>query len=180
MSGVAQVILHESFSKFPFYYNDIAILTLSKPLNYDDNTQAIPLIPRPLQYEEEAYVSGWGDSSNAHQRIANLKAMKITIKNGFLYWLLRRSSGIISAVTSNAEGICNGDSGGPLTVQGYLAGIISSTFHQKCDIPEALMFFTSIEYHKEWIEQNVKIKGFINGVINKSNNSLSTTDTMFY
>lgn len=133
-------------------------LYLSKPLVYNKNTREIPLISRPLQAEEEAYISGWGVQDNKGTMPKFLKALRVQVFEGFLCKLLNKLVGSVCVVTSIPGGMCFGDFGGPLTVQGQLAGIASFSFRKECDTPESRMLYTSVFDYKDWIEQKIGVQ----------------------
>lgn len=157
LSKVSHVIIHEDFDGEPPYnVNDIAILVLSEPLKFDNNTQKILLISREVKNGEEAYVSGWGVTDNNRQQSETLKALRVHVGRGFGCWLLGLLADTICVKTPNAEGICFGDSGGPLTIQGYLAGVASFITGSKCGTDESPMFYMSIPDFKDWIEEKIE------------------------
>ena len=68
------------------------------------------------------------------------------------YWngLNTVNDGHICVGEINSAGACNGDSGGPLAVDGFLVGVTSWGFWG-C-FPLRPSVYTSIEYFRDWID----------------------------
>lgn len=58
----------------------------------------------------------------------------------------------VCTIGAVGEGVCMGDSGGPLELDGKLAGVVS--FGRPCAIGHADVF-TSVQYFKDWIEKAI-------------------------
>lgn len=161
VSQVSRIITHEKYfytnTDQEFDANDIAILVLQKPLDYDDYTQEIPLISRDIRKGEEAHASGWGytkpDSESFSDR---LKALRLRVDDDALCQFWDLSEKKICARSGSEDGTCFGDSGGPLTVEGQLAGTVTGTPSTGCGIFNDTLIFTSVFHHKVWIEKNLK------------------------
>lgn len=170
LSTVSQVIPHEEFfhnlrhEDDPWadslgllnLAHDIAILALSKPLIYDNNTREISLLARPLEeYNVDAYISGWGVYQKwPDKETETLRAYKIRA-HGEQYCPYRTvTERTICADTGTHVGTCYGDTGGPLTVEEHLAGIVSN-IPDNCGNRYGRMYFTSIWQHKDWIEKKI-------------------------
>lgn len=160
LSEVSQIILHEHFlhkSKPTYVANDIAILVLNEPLNYNENTQQILLMSRPIKFAEEAYVSGWGRVSPISRKTSrNLKALRLQVDNedSCMIWDLLETK--ICGRTGNTNGACHGDSGGALMIQGLLAGIVTGSPSNVCGHPIEPMVFTSVMHHRDWIQRKIE------------------------
>jgi secreted trypsin-like serine protease len=62
-STSSDLVLHEGYD-IDTLSNDIGLIKLSKPLQFDENTAAISLSSEPLSEDEEVTVSGWGLTSD--------------------------------------------------------------------------------------------------------------------
>lgn len=159
VSKVSQLISHEDYEHEDdpeYVVNDIAILVLDKPLTYNEATQNITLISRPTEEGEEAYVSGWGRTrKNVPGQSKTLKALRLNVTKDALCMYSDLSEKKICGVSGNTDSACNGDSGGPLAVQGYLAGIASTNPSQGCGNLDEITVFTSVWHHKNWIEKQI-------------------------
>lgn len=161
LSNVSQIIIHEYF-RYDFGYPgwiayDVAILVLQEPLKYNEKTKAIPLITRDIQDGEDVYVSGWGFTRLYSDPSEKLKALRLRTDDEVWcrYWDPLEKK--ICARTGGFTSTCYGDSGGPLTTQGQLVGILSGSPSGDCANPRTPSIFTSVLYHKAWIEKNIRI-----------------------
>lgn len=154
VSRVSQVIIHERYSadatSSEMY--DIAILVLQNPLKYNSYTRGIPLASRYPKSGDKLIVSGWGctDFDGGHVQ-SNLRATRIEVT----YNEHGCSSGakIVCAKSTSGSSTCNGDSGGPLAIDGELVGIVSG---RKLGFVwfsgfTRLNFATSVAYFRDWI-----------------------------
>lgn len=159
MSHVSQIITHKNFQlreNPSFLANDIAIIELGESLNFDNNTEKIPLISRPVKSGEYGIASGWGGVDDDYRLSENLKVLGLTVdveESCKMYDPLERK---ICGRTLNRAGTCYGDSGGPLEIEEQLAGIASSSLGDKCGVPGQPSIFTDVFYHRDWIEKKIR------------------------
>jgi len=139
--GVRHAI--KSFEKHPNYNaqtidKDVAIITLKKPIDLGDRARAVCLpksesVPK-LTSGQKMTVSGWGKLSGSSNGPDVLHAVKIpymTNKQCKKVWgssMITKNMLCAGAEDGSANGLssCNGDSGGPLTVNNKtIVGVVS-------------------------------------------------------
>lgn len=158
LSNVSRIISHENFQfiEDPFFLaNDIAIVELREPLNLDTSSQEIPLILRPVKSGEHAIASGWGYVDNDYHISETLKVLSLTVDDEDSCKMFDPLEKKICGRTLSRAGMCYGDSGGPLRIEGQLAGIASSIPVDECGDPNQPSIFTDVFYHKDWIERKI-------------------------
>jgi len=170
---VEKIIKHPKWNPFDSYGNDIALLKLANPVDYDLN-----IIPICLPHDdnkfvgENAWVKGWGrlyeggpsptvlqevslpiiTNDKCKDLIFHLGPSFISIIEDFNYTV---PNTMICAGGQGGKSSCNGDSGGPMVVQdedqGYiLSGIVS---WGECGDFTA---FTRVSEFRDWISQYVQ------------------------
>lgn len=163
---------------FTYSVNDIALIKLTKPLEYSRKVLPIALASYKRCANALGVSSGWG-RTNANKPVVSqfLKQVELPFVD---YWQCLAiypnylTDGMICA--GPAEGgksrmyfcsircrewkvkillvlACNGDSGGPLVEDDELIGINSWTWG--CAIPGKPAVFTDVFYFKDWIERTM-------------------------
>ncbi|KAH0817042.1 hypothetical protein GEV33_005750 [Tenebrio molitor] len=160
---IYDMIVHEGFNSSTLE-NDIALIALSRPLKFDDNTKAVTLGTEFIGPNFLLTVSGWGTTHDdetdlsqvlliTHSRvIANSKCQEYyppgTIVDGMLCTMSSRG-----AIT----GTCHGDSGGPAVIDDDTnpvhVGIISFFSAQGCETTRPYGY-TRTAYYRDWIKTN--------------------------
>ncbi|XP_071452155.1 brachyurin-like [Hetaerina americana] len=149
--------------------NDISLLRLPNQVSFTDYVNFIALPPRSMQSDDlvgdEVTVSGWGkpsDSSPGISQMLNYVSMKVMSNEE----CANTFGDIITPTklctdTTGGHSSCNGDSGGPLILQGqdgrYVeVGIVSFGASAGCEqgYPDA---FTRVTSYLDWIETNTQI-----------------------
>ncbi|KAF2885177.1 hypothetical protein ILUMI_20995 [Ignelater luminosus] len=139
--------------------NDVCVVTLSSNIKLDGTTtKAIQLYQGNDSLEgEEAIVSGWGrpsDSSGAISPVLRHASDKVIsnkeCKESFN--IVRDST--ICMNGKNGRSACNGDSGGPLTVNGEEVGVVSFGSAWGCAIgfPSA---YARVSVFRDWINSKL-------------------------
>ncbi|EDW51740.1 trypsin alpha [Drosophila sechellia] len=142
---VAAIKIHENFERLE---NDIAIVLLSKPLEFTNQVQPIPLATTNPSPGSTAFVSGWGTTSyESHP--THLQGVNLYIQWPY-YCGLTEQSRICAG--SYGRTACNGDSGGPLVVGQQLVGVVSGG-SEDCTYSA---LYTSVPYFREWILNAIK------------------------
>jgi len=159
-------VLHEGYNGATIQ-NDIGIIKLKTPIEFNENAQAIRLCQNKPIANRDVVNTGWG---NAHpqggtpvilpdllQKVT-LKAMSnLVCRSSYPLVLKDYMVCAIGAEEDGPSGACNGDSGGPLVhlaigAPDYcLAGIVSFG-RQPCG--NAPSVYTSVPSFLDWISQN--------------------------
>lgn len=152
------------------YDNDIAIVVLSRPVNFNENVRPICIWTKTSNYEDmierNGIVSGWGLTEHGMESIATAKFVKIpVIKDGTC---LRKDSRLTIFTSENTfcagkenikNGPCKGDSGSAFISEigskSYLRGVVSvgiwSLEKQNCDLT-FFSVFTDVAKYTSWIQ----------------------------
>ncbi|KAJ8683975.1 hypothetical protein QAD02_019767 [Eretmocerus hayati] len=165
--GATKIIQHEDYNPDDSYANDIALIKLDSPLTY---TELIKPVPLPDSHEKipaksVAVVSGWGllggdipflpeHLQKAQIWIANQDyCQKVMKELGYKV----TSTQICANDPSNRRGQCNGDSGGPLTVNGTLTGIVSWSYKDPyCASTKYPGVYTRVPEFIDWIKKHAE------------------------
>ncbi|NP_001166071.1 serine protease 133 precursor [Nasonia vitripennis] len=129
---VKSVLVHPGYTgASTTYLNDIAIVTLREPIDFNQYQKAINLPTQDVHYRQasSAVVTGWGSTRSGSQdtpinlQKAPMRLMTSTQCQRQLPFNLRNSQ--VCAIQRHGVGVCTGDSGGPLAVNGELVGVAS-------------------------------------------------------
>lgn len=151
---IEEMILHSMFNPNRAT-NDIALLKVSKDIEFNEFVQPIPYATKEVATPgHKAVVTGWGRLEvwgvipNALQEI-ELKVLDKEVCKQYEPLVIDSH---ICTLTKTGEGVCNGDSGGPLVIDNVLAGIVS--FGAPCakGRPDV---YTSVAAFKDWIESHM-------------------------
>jgi len=160
--NVDYFIAHEDYIRYPCCSNDIAVIKVSKSI---DLSQYTPVC-LPGMNEDftgfQATATGWGVESyteDGHPQHPDvLQEVSLTIKKPDAEDCGLMENGKLCVSGSDAN-ICNGDSGGPLTVERNgrhtLVGITSSTY-EPCD-GKSPSHFANVSYYRDWIKEKTCI-----------------------
>lgn len=155
---VEQIITHKDYNPRDAWKNDIALLKLKEPIVMTDEIKAIPLPHHNAVFKpnQKAVVSGWGrllfnGPTPDHLQRADLVIADQTycVKKYAEFGLNVHDSQICAYDPKVMRGSCNGDSGGPLTVNGVLVGLVSwANGCAKTDYPTV---YTRVPDFLDWI-----------------------------
>jgi len=165
---VSMIIKHESFNPDTLE-NDIALLKLQKKVDLSKFTPACiqPNVDSSL-VGQTAWVYGWGNTEYEGQPSVTLQEIAIPIVSTEACKSVYGSNikpGMICS-GGDVKGACNGDSGGPMTVeqgsrqQHFLVGAVS--FGYKCAEPGYYSVFAEVGYYKTWMDAKFAANGGIN------------------
>ncbi|EFN89213.1 Chymotrypsin-1 [Harpegnathos saltator] len=137
--------------------NDIAIITLKWPIEVNAYQGPIPLAD--LDYATGNYrgtVSGWGKTSeNSRSASLYLQWMETNVLSTERCMSEHTDPQTtvrhICALEKSGKGICNGDSGGPLIVNGQLCGVVSWGVPCAMGISDV---FTNIYHYLPFIKES--------------------------
>ncbi|XP_058798205.1 plasma kallikrein-like [Phymastichus coffea] len=128
--GISSITLHPGYTGASnFYLNDIAIVTLSQPMQFNANQQPIILPTKDVESGTAATITGWGDTRHPngqtpiHLQKATMKLLDSSQCQSQLPYPLSNTQ--VCAVARPGLGVCSGDSGGPLAANGQLVGVAS-------------------------------------------------------
>lgn len=167
---IAEKIRHEAYEEQQgtkkVAVNDIGLLRVKEPFEWGRTRQPISLYERAhvTLVNSLATVSGWSavqtdddphgfDLKFAEMQIISVRECETSLSK--LYKNSNVPTGLICAKAPAAT-ICGGDSGGPLTVNGTLVGIVSWLSGSLCsnDFPA---IFTEIARYRYWISEKTSL-----------------------
>lgn len=152
-------VIHHSRGPNVYIGIDIAVLFLSEPLIFGKNSRALqlPLQNGSVPYGICARMAGWGLISNddpptfpnvlQHTTlpiVTNEECNRPSSYNGII-----RDFEFCAGPMEGGRGICNGDSGSPLVVDGVQYGIV--TRKNECGLPNFPGVFTRVPFYTNWV-----------------------------
>ncbi|KYQ49889.1 Trypsin-1 [Trachymyrmex zeteki] len=151
-------------SNYPIY--DIALLKLETPFVFSFLISSVKLPEQDQIVEADslALISGYGWITTDGKKSKQLHIVDNIITNqtycnevwNSLISDIQIQDSQICAIHPTAEkGACFGDSGGPLTVNGYLIGLVS--FGYDCASTEYPTVYTRIPSFIDWIYEHIRI-----------------------
>ncbi|XP_076296324.1 proclotting enzyme isoform X1 [Lasioglossum baleicum] len=161
---VKQIHAHPKFSRVGFY-NDIAVLELTRPVR--KSPYVIPICLPQSRYRNERFagarptVVGWGTTyyggkESTVQRQAVLPVWRNEDCNS-AYFQPITSNFLCAGYSQGGKDACQGDSGGPLMLRAdgrwIQIGIVS--FGNKCGEPGYPGVYTRVTEYTDWIKSNI-------------------------
>lgn len=159
--GVSNVYINPKYNPSSSFTNDIAILKLSKPVEFDYNVGSIclPLTNPSYAYNKEVVMVGWGSFKQGSSSMSNnLLQMKRKCVNdvdlckssGFNY---DHETTYCAVVSGKEQDTCEGDSGGPMQIKinekWFIYGV-TSVGATDC-LPTEASFYAMVPIHLDWI-----------------------------
>ncbi|XP_072389757.1 trypsin-1-like [Diabrotica undecimpunctata] len=148
---IENVIIHEKFRPRRFYDYDIAIVKLAEKVTFSDKIQPINLPEQDaeVRISTSLTVAGWGLTKLSGR--ASDVLMKTTVT------VTRHCSCMktIIAAYDRKSGICKGDSGGPLQLNGTLVGVVSGSGPFCGSRLPAI--YTNVALFRTWIKEKTGI-----------------------
>lgn len=154
---VSSVLVHPEYDDW-WITNDIALMVLSEPLQFDDYVQPIKLAKAGHTATGDAVTSGWGTTSESGSTAVILQKVTVPIVTD---GECRDAYGdeifdhmLCAGIPEGGKDACQGDSGGPLTAtdlddERYLAGIVSWGYG--CARPGFPGVYTEVSYFVDWV-----------------------------
>ncbi|XP_052742288.1 vitellin-degrading protease [Bicyclus anynana] len=152
-----------------FTYNkmdsDIAILWLTKPLEYSDSIAPIPMFDagEEIQDGDITVVSGWGNIREGGgmprtlQIVLVPKVSEETCTAAYAPMYTITPTMLCAGIPEGGKDACQGDSGGPLVRDGKLAGVVS--WGLGCARPKYPGVYAKVSALRQWIDdQSVKLR----------------------
>ncbi|KAH0546832.1 hypothetical protein KQX54_015476 [Cotesia glomerata] len=155
---VINIVYHEHYDPKNNWINDIAILTLAKPITFNHFQHPINLPSRDLSPNTRVMASGWGaltfaNPSSAPQILQKLDMTIVSNTECSRAHSNRIYPGQICVFKGRGTGVCVGDSGGPLTFNNEVHGIASWVVPCAEGYPDV---FTRVYYYLSWIRQHTR------------------------
>ncbi|SHE66870.1 serine protease [Pedobacter caeni] len=162
---VDQIIRHPNYNPTTLE-NDIALVHLSSPMTFNASTAAISYsTSTSIPYAQAGYAaiaSGWGDTvqsgiGSSTNQLNSVGVKVIPNNDGSIPGYMNRSESILftNSPDNQNHGTCNGDSGGPLTINfgdgPVLAGIVSFGTPTCLNGPAG---YARVSYFADWIYTN--------------------------
>ncbi|XP_029166037.1 proclotting enzyme-like [Nylanderia fulva] len=163
--AVKEIHAHPKFSRVGFY-NDIAVLELTRPVRR--SPYIIPICLPQARFRGEPFagarptVVGWGTTyyggkESTVQRQAVLPVWRNEDCNA-AYFQPITSNFLCAGYSQGGKDACQGDSGGPLMlrVEGRWTQIGIVSFGNKCGEPGYPGVYTRVSEYTDWIKNNMK------------------------
>ncbi|XP_017472248.1 PREDICTED: serine protease SP24D-like [Rhagoletis zephyria] len=147
---VAEVKIHPEYSSFN---NDIALLRLSSPLDFNDNIKPILLGSTEVPEGSSVTITGWGVvSSGGLADVLQYNTEQALSHDNCVKRIGKLADSMRCFAKSTGNGICDGDFGSPAAYNGVLVGLATFTIND-CgnDIPNG---FANVVFARDWIRAN--------------------------
>lgn len=167
--GISDHAIHPDYEKqHTAYLNDIALVKLSKTVNFSSLVDPIALAGRQDKFglRSECWITGWGFVAEDEPLAGNqpLQQAKVSIVN----WNTCKNvfpgltSDMVCAVDRKGkQGACKGDSGGPLvcsTAKGFVQVGIVSFGHSGCGNSNFPGVYTEVAHYIQFINEEINFK----------------------
>lgn len=161
---VDAITLHEDYGfKYGSPVNDVALFHVVEPFEFDDTRQPIELFDEESGDGVESVLTGWGSTNTHGGSPDRLQAVTVHIigksrcNEAYEKLMCGLPEGQICAGEYGVGGKdhCYGDSGGPMTIDGRLAGIVS--WGEGCAEPYYPGVCTEIAHFRGWINAHLEI-----------------------
>ncbi|XP_042228076.1 trypsin-1-like [Homarus americanus] len=158
--ALKRIILHENYNGF-YLYNDIALLELAEPLEFNAYVSTIALPEQDQQSSGDCVATGFGTLSEGGYYASILQKVTLPIVSDeecrAVYGEDTVQDNMLCAgVKEGGKDACAADAGGPLACENegsrYLAGLVS--WGTGCARPNFPGVYTEISYFVDWIKEN--------------------------
>ncbi|XP_054934395.2 chymotrypsin-1-like [Dermacentor andersoni] len=171
LASVKDIIPHPRFS-MATVTNDIGLVKLTKPLQFDEFVKPICLPVTRLQLaHKKAFAAGWGKTRDKDvkgtDRLHYIRTNILPFRNcttSFDSWEQQDvfTDASVICTETNGEGVCQGDSGGPVTIwrkrhrKYFQVGVIS--FSEGCSKAGHPNVHTRVSHFVPWIRNIMWIR----------------------
>ncbi|XP_078502963.1 trypsin I-P1-like isoform X2 [Lissotriton helveticus] len=149
-------IQHPNYNKKTFN-NDIMLIKLAQPAQYNQYVQPIPLPTSCVAAGTWCTVSGWGATASGARPTDVLQCLNLPIISNALceesYPAVYTSNMMCAGFMRGQQDACQGDSGGPLECNGQLQGVVS--FGNGCAKAGYPGVYTRVCNYNAWISQTM-------------------------
>ncbi|XP_043505736.1 chymotrypsin-2-like [Polistes fuscatus] len=145
---------HHDFDANNAWYNDIGIIKLADPIEFNDRAQPIALPTQQPPVNTNAIIGAWGATSTYPRRASpllrklNLKILSQNECQNYFSNINIKSSQICTLVQKNV-GTCSGDSGSPLAYNNQVIGVVSGGIPCARGMPD---IFTNVYSYLNFIQ----------------------------
>ncbi|XP_058802995.1 chymotrypsin-like elastase family member 1 [Phymastichus coffea] len=158
---IRQIKVHPNYRSNNGWPNDIAMLRLVTPIIFNNYVRpaVLPARNETLRHGQPAIVSGYGQLNDTSRLSPILYTTKVFIESnsncqkfyGSQYPI--QSTNVCTRHPNQITGFCRGDSGGPLTVNGKVVGIVSYSIENGCaGRSRGPQVYTRVSEYINWIE----------------------------
>lgn len=163
--GVVEIHVHPEFN-ISTLQNDVALLHLKVPFKLTEEITPIRLAVAPPKAGTVCQVAGWGYPAEDYPVVNNdlmyvdLPIVDTGICGKLMENITEMLPGMFCAgYMEGQKDACQGDSGGGMTCNGYLAGVVSGG--SGCAHPQTPGIYSSVLFFEDWILQNMKAPGIL-------------------
>lgn len=146
--------VNENFDSKTFA-NDVALLLTENNIIFSSSVAPVNLVSRTVSSGSPARAIGWGRISNQSPVSETLRYVDLSVSSRTICSTLLPvfNSDNICTSGSTSRGICYGDIGGPLVIEGEGQIGVQAFFNVQCAFgtPEV---YAGINYHIDWIREN--------------------------
>lgn len=157
---VAKAVKHPKFNRQTLDY-DIAYIEMAQDFTFSASVKAVPIYSGEWKGGADVSITGYGRTSANGKGSDRLLHVSVPAVDHDACKKAHGGSAItdrmICAAGGGGKGACMGDSGGPLTINGQLAGAVS--WGKPCanqGYPDAFASLLNSE-QREWIKQNTGV-----------------------
>ncbi|KAL0109935.1 hypothetical protein PUN28_013525 [Cardiocondyla obscurior] len=154
---VKTIVEHPQYSRRvqEAWKNDIAVITLKSPINFNENQKPIALATSRPKAGEQCTLSGWGQISTngPPSRVLLKMTQQILPQNDCQnqHRTMPLTGSHLCAINRYGIGVCSGDSGGPLISNGVQIGLTSWGLPCAQGKPDV---YTDVAYHLDFIKRS--------------------------
>ncbi|KOC69514.1 Mite allergen Der p 3 [Habropoda laboriosa] len=155
---VEKIYVHEKYNSTDTYANDIALVKVKNQFkkSFLESFVPMPLPEEIAETNDPAIVSGFGTLTYEGEKTDFLHWVDIQVASqtycNLMYNNVIHDTQLCAHDSTIVKGHCNGDSGGPLTVNGKLHGIVS--WSMDCANVVYPSVYTRVSSYLNWIKEH--------------------------